>query len=59
MRTHGWVGPLIGLLVCLLLLWILVPATSGIIHTLLFVLFVIGAVVSAALLVIGLVSGRV
>ena len=59
MRTHGWVGPLIGLIVCLILLWIVVPATSGILHTLLFVIFVIGAVACAIFLVLGLVRGRV
>jgi hypothetical protein len=55
MRTQGWVGPLIGLIVCLILLWILVPATSGILHTLLFVILLIGAVVSAVYLVLSLV----
>lgn len=57
MRTQGWVGPLIGLIVCLILLWLLVPATSGIVHTLLFVLLLIGAVVSAVYLVVSLVRG--
>jgi hypothetical protein len=55
MRTHGVVGPLIGLVVCLLLLWLLVPATSGILHTLLTVLLIIGAVYCAVVLVVGLV----
>jgi hypothetical protein len=49
MRTQGWVGPLIGLIVCLILLWILVPATAGILHTLLYVILLIGAVASARL----------
>jgi hypothetical protein len=55
MRTQGWVGPLIGLIVCLILLWILVPATAGILHTLLFVIMLIGAVISAVYLVLSLV----
>lgn len=57
MRTRGWVGPAIGFVVCLLILLLLVPMTAGVLHTLLFVIFVIGVVVCAALTVAAFVRG--
>jgi hypothetical protein len=56
--SRGWVGPLIGLVVCLLLLFLLVPLFTGIAHTLLQIIFIIGAVVCAILVVMAFVGGR-
>jgi hypothetical protein len=49
--NRGWVGPLIGLVVCL-------PLFTGIAHTLLQIIFIIGAVVCAILVVMAFVGGR-
>lgn len=56
--SRGWVGPAIGLVVCLLLLFLVVPLFVGIVHTLLNVIFIIGAVVCAILLVVAFIGGR-
>jgi hypothetical protein len=58
MRTDGWVGPAIGFAVCLLILLLFVPMTAGLLHTLLFVIFAIGCVVCAILVVAAFIKAR-
>jgi hypothetical protein len=55
----GWVGPLIGLTIFLLLIYLVVPVISGVLATILNALFIIGAVVCAVLLVASFIPGRV
>lgn len=55
----GWVGPLIGLVIFLLLIFLIVPIANGILATILNILFIIGAVVCAILLVAAFIPGRV
>lgn len=57
MVTRGWVGPLVGLVVSLLLYFLLVPILPGGANEILGIVLIIAAVVCAILLVVSFIRG--
>ncbi len=57
MVTRGWVGPLVGLIVSLLLYFLLVPILPGGANQIMGIVLIIIAVVCAVLLVVGFIRG--